>query len=121
VTTTETLAAQWERWAVAGNVALVSPSDDGTLVGVATLHQMVVLHRVKPVGRITALVVATPVRGRGIGRTLVAAAEEVLARAGCGLLEITSQYRHAEAHAFYARLGYEQTGVRFAKALGWAG
>jgi GNAT superfamily N-acetyltransferase len=80
-----------------------------------------VLHRPKPVGRITALVVDAPVRGQGIGRALVAAAEEALARAGCGLLEITSHERLVDAHAFYERLGYQRTSVRLAKVLGDGG
>lgn len=90
---------------------------DGTLAGAVTLHQMVVLHRPTPVGRITALVVDDSVRGQGIGRALVAAAEQALADSGCGLLEITSNERLADAHAFYAHLGYERTSVRFAKLL----
>jgi GNAT superfamily N-acetyltransferase len=95
----------------------VAARADGTLAGAVTLHQMIVLHRLRPVGRITALVVDAPDRGRGIGRALVAAAEAALARSGCGLLEITSNVRLAEAHAFYEHLGYERTSFRFAKVL----
>jgi len=62
-------------------------------------------------------VVDVPVRGRGVGRALVSAAEEVLAGEGCGLLEITSNVRRADAHAFYERLGYERTSFRFAKVV----
>ena len=115
------IAAQWSEWAAAGNSALVADGADGALAGVATLHRMVVLHRPHPVGRITALVVDAPVRGRGIGRALVAAAEAALAAAGCGLLEITSNVRRADAHAFYERLGYERTSYRFMKVLAAAG
>ena len=79
---------------------------------------MVVLHRPMPVGRITALVVDDSARGQGLGRALVAAAEAALAGSGCGILEITSNMRFAEAHAFYEHLGYERTSVRFAKVLG---
>ena len=46
---------------------------------------MAVLHRPRSVGRITSLVVDTSERGTRIGRALVAAAEETLASAGCGL------------------------------------
>src|SRR6185436_5659104 len=116
-TTPEQLAERWARWTSAGNAALVAVMPDDVLAGVATLHQMVVLHRPKPVGRITALVVDSSVRGQGIGRALVAAAEELLSSAGCGLLEVTSNVRLTEAHAFYGHLGYEQTSFRFAKVL----
>jgi len=113
----ESIAATWDAWRAAGNVALVAERADGTLAGVATLHHMLVLHRPHPVGRITALVVDAAERGRGIGRVLVAAAEAELTRAGCGLLEITSNARRVDAHAFYERLGYERTSVRLAKML----
>ncbi|MHB1223628.1 MAG: GNAT family N-acetyltransferase, partial [Gemmatimonadaceae bacterium] len=116
-TTAAAIEAHWEEWQSAGNAALVAERPDGTLAGVATLHHMLVLHRPRPVGRITALVVDAPVRGKGIGRALVAAAEETLASAGCGLLEITSNVRRADAHAFYEHLGYERTSFRFARML----
>lgn len=116
-TTTESIVTRWSEWSAAGNVALVCARPDGTLSGAGTLHRMMVLHRPKPVGRITALVVDVPERGQGIGRALVAAAEEMLERAGCGLLEITSHVRRVDAHAFYEHLGYERTSVRLAKRL----
>jgi GNAT superfamily N-acetyltransferase len=109
------VAARWEEWAAEGNAALVAAREDDTLIGVATLHRTRVLHRPRPVGRITALVVDAAVRGQGIGRALMAAAEEALVQAGCGLVEITSNVRRVDAHAFYARLGYEQTSVRLVK------
>ncbi len=111
------ITARFWEWAAAGNTALVAARADGTLAGVATLHQMIVLHRPRPVGRITALVVDPSVRRRGIGRALVAAAEAALTASGCGLLEITSNVCLADAHAFYERLGYERTSARFAKVL----
>lgn len=112
-----TIVVGWKEWAAAGNSALVAPGADGTLAGVATLHQMTVLHRPKPVGRITALVVDAPARGQGIGRALVAAAEGAFAASGCRVLEITSNLRLTDAHAFYERLGYKRTSLRFAKTL----
>jgi GNAT superfamily N-acetyltransferase len=75
------------------------------------------LHRPQPVGRITSLVVDAQERGKGLGRRLVQAAEAQLAQAGCGLLEITSNFKLVEAHAFYERIGYERTSVRLMKRL----
>lgn len=112
------VAARWPRWAAAGNSALVAVAAGAPdLLGMATLHRMDVLHRPHPVGRITALVVDPSARGRGIGRALVAASEAEHRRLGCGLLEITSHVRLADAHAFYEHLGYQRTSLRFAKVL----
>lgn len=116
-TEAQAIGDRWAAWAGASNAALVAESEEGSLAGVVTLHVMLVLHRPAPVGRLTALIVDDAWRGRGVGRALVEAAETRLASAGCGLLEVTSNLRLTDAHAFYARLGYERTSVRLAKVL----
>ena len=89
----------------------------GELTGTVTTSIMTVLHRSKPVGRISMLVVAEKQRGGGIGRALIEAAEERLRKAGCGLVEVTSNVKRLRAHAFYRKLGYERTSYRFARRL----
>src|SRR5215213_7597777 len=71
------LAQRFVTYDQAGEVALVAEQRgrdtlERRLVGLATLHTTPVLHRSGPVGRVTALVVDTTARGKGIGRTLVA-------------------------------------------------
>ena len=87
------------------------------LLGVLTLHVTPVLHRAGPVGRLTTLVVDESARGEGIGRALVNAAEAYFIARGCVLIEVTSNKRRADAHAFYERLGYVATSNRFAKPV----
>jgi GNAT superfamily N-acetyltransferase len=91
---------------------------EGEVVGVLTWHVTPVLHRPKPVGRITMMVVEQAARGRGIGGALVSEAEARLAAAGCGLVEVTSNIELAGAHDFYRSRGYDRTSWRFAKPLG---
>ena len=110
------MAAVWPTWTAEGNRALVVEGED-LLLGAITLHQMVVLHRPQPVGRITSLVVDPSARGRGLGRGLVRAAEDAMVQAGCGVLEVTSHARFSDAYEFYRHLGFEQTSVRFGKVL----
>ena len=99
----------------AGQQILVA--EKGDVVGVLTTSIMTVLHRPKPVGRISMMVVAEKMRGAGIGGALVAEAEKRLAAQGCGLVEVTSNIKRLRAHGFYEKLGYERTSYRFAKAL----
>jgi ribosomal protein S18 acetylase RimI-like enzyme len=100
----------------AGELVLVAERD-GAVAGLATVHIMPVLHRPTCVGRLTALVVSELLRGQGIGRALVEAAEGIVEDRGCALIEVTSNRRLADAHAFYERLGYEVTSLRFKKSL----
>jgi GNAT superfamily N-acetyltransferase len=111
------IVAKWEQWRATGDGALVAATAKGVLLGSVTMHTTIVLHRPKPIGRITALVVDERARGLGIGRALVAEAERRLALAGCGLIEVTSNLRRTDAHAFYEHLGYDRTSYRFFKSL----
>ncbi len=104
-----------DRLAAGGGHILVA--ERGGVIGVLTTSSMQVLHRPRPVGRISMMVVAERERGQGVGAALVAEAEKRLGEAGCGLVEVTSNARRLRAHAFYERLGYERTSHRFAKQL----
>lgn len=97
----------------AGQLVLVAERN-GAVVGCLSTSIMRVLHRPRPVGRISMMVVDEALRGKGIGTALVRAAELRLKGQGCGLIEVTSNLKRTEAHGFYERLGYERTSLRFA-------
>lgn len=99
----------------AGQQALVA--EKGELLGLLTTAVTVVLHRPRPVARISLLVVDEKARGTGIGTVLVAEAADRLAARGCGLLEVTSNMKRLRAHGFYERLGFERSSYRFVKSL----
>ena len=99
----------------AGEPPLVA--ERGTVVACLSWHVTPVLHRPRPVGRLTMMVVAEEARGGGIGTSLLAAAEARLRERGCGLVEVTSNVKRLRAHDFYRRLGFERTSYRFVKSL----
>lgn len=92
-------------------------ADRGVVVGCLSWHVTPVLHRPRPVGRITMMVVAEDARREGVGAALVEAAEARLRKQGCGLVEVTSNMKRMRAHDFYEGIGFERTSFRFAKTL----
>ncbi len=68
-------------------------------------------------GKIIALVVSKKQRRSGIGRALIAAAEQDFAKRGTTRVSLTTRFARANAHRFYQALGYSPNGWRFVKEL----
>jgi ribosomal protein S18 acetylase RimI-like enzyme len=68
-------------------------------------------------GRILALVTSGTTRRRGVGRALIAAAEENFVRRGIRRVALDTRLTRAEAHKFYEARGYERNGYRFVKVI----
>jgi GNAT superfamily N-acetyltransferase len=69
------------------------------------------------------LVVDRAYRKQGIGRRLLAEAEDWAVLQGCSVVRLSSSATRTEAHAFYQRVGYTniKTQYSFAKPVGAAG
>jgi GNAT superfamily N-acetyltransferase len=87
----------------------------GRAVGFVAAHLTPMLHRERPVGRVTTLVVEAGRQGSGVGTLLLAAAEEWLAAKGAVRLELTSGDGRLDAHRFYERRGWRREGVRYVR------
>ena len=111
------VAARLERLAASPADVLWVAEDDGKVVGLAGIHVSASLEHDRDVAKLSELVVDQRLRRRGVGAALVGAAEREARRRGCGVLFLTTAERRADARAFYRRLGFEETGRRFAKTL----
>jgi|SRR6266851_5128190 len=60
-------------------------------------------------GQIEGVRIAGAERGTGIGRAMLLWAIEECRKRGCGLVQLTSDKRRAEAHRFYQALGFRAT------------
>jgi len=68
-------------------------------------------------GRILALVVTEKMRGEGVGRALISAAENDFSDRNITRLAVNTRFTREEAHKFYESLGYTRNGFRFVKTL----
>lgn len=82
---------------------------DGRVLGVAAVHVMPYFEKPGFFGRVMVLVVSEDVRGTGVGRALLAAAEDFTRERGGVAVELTSNRRREAAHAFYRRRGYKDS------------
>lgn len=101
-----------------GERVLLADSEQ-LVVGLVALTIGPMLEHARPVARVTALVVRESSRRLGVGRRLMARAEELARDGGCAGIELTSAMRpeREAAHRFYEALGYERTSYRFWRPL----
>ena len=99
---------------------LVADQDDRPL-GCLSVHAVPYFERTGSWARIESLVVDEALRGRGVGKALLNAAEALAKRWGCLAVEVTSSRHRTDACAFYQRSGYTDIcdrSRRFWKRLG---
>jgi GNAT superfamily N-acetyltransferase len=105
-----------ERLSIVGDRVVVAELD-GRVAGLAHLQVSPTIEHERPVAKLGALVVDREQRGQGVGRALVEAMKAEARARGCGLFYLTTAEPRDDAHAFYERLGLEQTGRRYGDTL----
>ena len=116
-TSAEAVSTRMARLEASAADRLVVAELEGEVVGLACLHESLSVEFDEPAAKLSAIVVDERRRRLGVGEALVGEMEVEARRRGCCLIFLTTAERRADAHAFYRRLGFEETGRRFAKPL----
>ena len=90
---------------------------DGKICGMIGTFSLASYEHSDLSGRILALVVTDSMRGRGVGRKLIAAAEKDFSERKIRRIAVNTRFEREEAHKFYERLGYAKNGWRMVKTL----
>jgi GNAT superfamily N-acetyltransferase len=115
--TIDSVRDRLEAWSAESRSRVLVAEQDGVVAGVVAVSAIPFLERDGWWGRVVALVTAESVRGQGVGRKLMASAEEVACEFGCTRMEVTSANRREGAHAFYRGLGYTNYSDRSGRFL----
>ena len=89
------------------NVVFVAETEEGRILGWIHVFGAYRLE-VDPFAEIGGLIVAEAVRGSGVGRALIDAAESWAARSGFRQMRVRSNVIRDQAHEFYRRNGYSE-------------
>jgi GNAT superfamily N-acetyltransferase len=96
---------------------LVAEEPGGRLLGLLDMEFRQRLGHPRPQAWVNDLVVTEPERGKGVGRALLARAEELARKRGCFRMSLeTGGWRQA-THRFYEREGWTDNGKWFVKLL----
>ena len=91
---------------------------DGKVAATLTLYLLPNLsHGGRPFAMVENVVVDAVYRGQGLGKLLMAHAEELAKRHGCYKVTLTSNNNRADAHRFYESIGYQRSHQGMTKLL----
>ena len=91
----------------------VATLEEGEITGFISCKGQSLLHHEGLVFEIQELVVTAAHQRKGLGRKLIAALEPDLEKLGAKSLEVTSNKRRKEAHAFYQSVGFLNSHEKF--------
>jgi GNAT superfamily N-acetyltransferase len=100
-----------------GSELLVAEDSDGGLLGFIYLITIRDYFTHEEHGHVSDIAVAPEAEGRGVGRALLAAAEEWSLAHGYRLLDLNAFVENKRARAVYEKMGYKEEMVKYVKIL----
>lgn len=91
----------------------VAVHGEDEIVGFISCKGQSLLHHEGLVFEIQELIVNASHQGRGVGRQLIATLKPEIAQLGAKSLEVTSNKKRKEAHAFYQSVGFANSHEKF--------
>lgn len=107
----------YERYLERDDAVILVAEDGGRVVGLLDMEYRVRLNFTTPQAWIPDMVVDEDSRSAGVGRALMARAEELAREQGCWGMELESATWRERAHTFYLREGWTDAGKSFSKLL----
>lgn len=100
-----------------GDLDAFVAEDGSRILGFVNVEYRARLNYDRPQGWVAELIVTEEVRGAGVGKELLARAEEAARARGCWGLALESATWRQDAHRFYEREGWEHVARAFTKDL----
>ncbi len=100
-----------------GNYSVYVAETDGEVCGFISTVTEFSLEVEGEFLRIIGLAVKTEFQRSGIGSALVMFVEDIAVKNGYGVITLSSNFKRAEAHKFYEKMGYGKTSYTFKKYL----
>ena len=91
--------------------------EGGRVAGVLNLRFEEQLHHAGPIAEIMEFVVAPGLRGRGVGKEMLAEAGALATERGCAQLEVACNQLRRDTHRFYGREGMGNFHFKFSRRL----
>jgi GNAT superfamily N-acetyltransferase len=107
----------FERYVDRTDAVILVAEDGGKVVGLLDMEYRVRLNFTTPQAWIPDMVVDEDSRSAGVGRALMARAEELARERGCWGMTLESATWRERAHAFYLREGWTDAGKSLSKLL----
>ena len=96
-----------------GDVHYLLAVEGSQVIGFASLHIQQLLHHASKVGEIQEIMVREEKRRSGAGKLLFEALKQIAAENKCAQLEICCSQTRKDSHAFYLKMGAENSHYKF--------